>query len=184
MIKINLLPQEERRKREPFNTTIILAAFGVVVIFLAMGYGWYWLNQAVGGLQASITQGQAELKRYEEEVKLVDKFRDDKKKLEEKIKVIESLVGAQGGPVRLLDEVSRAVPNEVWLTAIARTGKKMDVSGIAFSNFSVANFMTNLGKAAPLISNVDLVVSEKAVVEQVPVERFSITMEVKEGKGS
>jgi Tfp pilus assembly protein PilN len=70
------------------------------------------------------------------------------------------------------------------LTAIARTGKKMDVSGIAFSNFSVANFMTNLGKAAPLISNVDLVVSEKAVVEQIPVERFSITMEVKEGKGS
>ncbi|HYL80032.1 MAG TPA: PilN domain-containing protein, partial [Candidatus Acidoferrum sp.] len=101
-----------------------------------------------------------------------------------KIKVIGSLVDAQAGPVRLLDEVSRALPNEVWLTTLTRTGKKMEISGIAFSNFSVANFMTNLGKASPLISNVDLVVSEKAVVEQVPVERFSITMEVKEGKGS
>jgi len=91
---------------------------------------------------------------------------------------------AQGGPVRLLDEVSKALPSEVWLTAFTRTGKKLDVSGIAYSNFNVATFMTNLGKAGPLISNVDLVVSEKTLVEQVPVERFSITMEVKDGKGS
>ncbi|HSB79021.1 MAG TPA: PilN domain-containing protein [Candidatus Methylomirabilis sp.] len=183
MIKINLLPQEERKKGTPVNTSVILGALGCVVVLLAMGYGWYWLSQQVGGLQTSITQGRAELKRYEEEAKLVDKFRDDKKKLEEKIKVIATLVSAQGGPVRLLDDVSRALPNEIWLTAVTRAGKKLDVSGIAFSNFSVANFMTNLGKASPLISNVDLVVSEKAVVEQVPVERFSVTMEVKDGKG-
>ena len=184
MIKINLLPQEERKRSAPINRSVILAALGAVVVLLGMAYGWYWLDQEVGGLQTSITNGKAELKRYEQEVKLVDKFRADKKLLEDKIKVIESLVGAQAGPVRLMDEVSRALPNEVWLTALTRTGKKMDVSGIAYSNFSVANFMTNLGKASPLISNVDLVVSEKAVVEQVPVERFSITMEVKEGKGS
>jgi type IV pilus assembly protein PilN len=184
MIKINLLPQEERKRGAPINKSVILAGFGAVVVLLGMAYGWYWLSQEVGALQTSITQAQLDMKRYEQEVKLVDKFREDKKRVEEKIKVIESLVGAQAGPVRLLDEVSRALPNEVWLTALTRTGKKMDVSGIAFSNFSVANFMTNLGKGAPLISNVDLVVSEKAVVEQVPVERFSVTMEVKEGKGS
>jgi len=34
-----------------------------------------------------------------------------------------------------------------------------------------------------LISNVDLVVSEKTVVEQVPVERFNMTMDVKDSKG-
>ncbi len=74
-------------------------------------------------------------------------------------------------------------PNEVWLTSMSRTGKRLDISGIAFSNFSVANFMTNLGKGSTWLSNVDLVVSEKTQVEQVPVERFSITMEVKDGKG-
>jgi hypothetical protein len=42
--------------------------------------------------------------------------------------------------------------------------------------------MTNLSGASGLVSNVDLVVSEKATVEQVPVERFTITMEFKEGK--
>jgi type IV pilus assembly protein PilN len=183
MIKINLLPREERRRRAPVNTTIILAIVAAAIGFLAMGYGWFWLNGEVNRLQADIQRTQAELRRYEELAKQVDKFQAEKKRLEEKLKIIQALMVAQGGPVRVLDEVSKALPNEVWLTAFTRTGKKLDISGIAYSNFNVATFMTNLGNASNLISNVDLVVSEKAIVEQIPVERFTITMEVKDGKG-
>jgi type IV pilus assembly protein PilN len=182
MIKINLLPREERKRRTQVNPAVLLGVLGAVVVVLAMGYGWYWLNGEVNRLQSDIQATQAELKRFEELAKQVDKFQAEKKRLEEKIKVIETLVVAQGGPVRLLDEVSKALPNEVWLTTFNRVGKRLEIGGIAFSNFSVANFMTNLGASA-LIANVDLVVSEKAVVEQVPVERFNITMDVKDGKG-
>jgi type IV pilus assembly protein PilN len=182
MIKINLLPREERKRRTQVNPALLLGLLGAVVVVLALGYGWYWLNGEVNRLQSDIQATQAELKRFEELAKQVDKFQAEKKRLEEKIKVIETLVVAQGGPVRLLDEVSKALPNEVWLTTFNRVGKRLEIGGIAFSNFSVANFMTNLGASA-LIANVDLVVSEKAVVEQVPVERFNITMDVKDGKG-
>jgi type IV pilus assembly protein PilN len=182
MIKINLLPREERKRRTQVSPAVLLGVLGAVVVVLAMGYGWYWLNGEVNRLQSDIQTTQAELKRFEELAKQVDKFQAEKKRLEEKIKVIETLVVAQGGPVRLLDEVSKALPNEVWLTTFNRVGKRLEIGGIAFSNFSVANFMTNLGASA-LIANVDLVVSEKAVVEQVPVERFNITMDVKDGKG-
>jgi type IV pilus assembly protein PilN len=183
MIKINLLPREERKRRAPMNNQVWLGLAGVIIAFLAMGYGWFWLNDEVGRLQTDIQKTQAELKRFEELAKQVDKFQAEKKVLEDKLKIIQALVVAQGGPVRLLDAVSKALPNEVWLTAFTRTGKKLDISGIAYTNFTVATFMTNLGTASNLISNVDLVVSEKTVVEQVPVERFSITMEVKDGKG-
>jgi len=182
MIKINLLPREERKRHTQVNPAVLLGVLGAVVVVLAMGYGWYWLNGEVNRLQSDIQATQAELKRFEELAKQVDKFQAEKKRLEEKIKVIETLVVAQGGPVRLLDEVSRALPNEVWLTTFNRVGKRLEIGGIAFSNFSVANFMTNLGASA-LIANVDLVVSEKALVEQVPVERFNITMDIKAGKG-
>jgi type IV pilus assembly protein PilN len=183
MIKINLLPREERKRHAPINTTLLLVGVGCVAALLAMGYGWFWLNGEVNRLQADIQSTQAEMRRFEALAKQVDKFQAEKKRLEEKLKIIQALMVAQGGPVRLLDEVSRALPNEVWLTGFTRTGKKLDVSGIAYSNFNVATFMTNLGKAGPLISNVDLVVSEKTTVEQVPVERFSITMEIKDSKG-
>ncbi len=182
MIKINLLPREERIRRAPLNTNLILAGVGVVVVLLAMAYGWYWLNGEVGRLQAAIRQAQAEAKRLEGVAKQVDTFRAEKKRLEEMIKVIDTLVAAQGSPVQVLDEVSKALPNEVWLTSFNRSGKKLELSGIAFSNFNVANLMTNLSHAPNLLKNVDLVVSEKTTIENQSVEKFTITAEVVEGK--
>jgi type IV pilus assembly protein PilN len=183
MIKINLLPREERRRRRPINATVWIGVLGAIVALVAMGYGWYWLNSDVERLLADIQRTQAEMKRFEELAKQVDKFQAEKKRLEEKIKVIDTLRAAQGGPVRLLDEISKALPNEVWLTGVNRVGKRLEVSGIAYSNFNVAAFMTSLGSTSGLIANVDLVESAKAVVEQIPVERFNVTMEVKDGKG-
>jgi type IV pilus assembly protein PilN len=180
MIRINLLPKEQRIRRAPVNTTRILAAVGAVIVLLAMAYGWYWLNGEVGRLETAIQQTRADLNRYEELAKQVDKFRAEKKRLEEKIQVIGTLLAAQAGPVRLLDELSKALPTEVWLTAFSRTGKRLEISGVAFSNFNVATLMTNLGKVSEIISNVDLVVSEKSTVEQIPVERFTITMDIKD----
>jgi type IV pilus assembly protein PilN len=182
MIKINLLPREERVRRAPINTNLILVGAGVVVVLLAMAYGWYWLDGEVGRLEASIRQAQADAKRFESLAKQVDTFRKEKKRLEDMIKVIDTLVAAQGGPVQLLDEVSKALPNEVWLTSFNRTGKKLEISGIAFSNFNVASLMTNLGNAANLLKNVDLVIAEKTTIEDRPMEKFTITAEVVERK--
>lgn len=184
MIKINLLPRDGR-PRGPVNVNmnILFASLAALVVLAGMGYGWYWLNDQVVRLEANIQQTEADLKRYEELAKQVATFQGDKKRLEEKIKVIESLMLAQTGPVRLLDEVSKALPNEVWLTSFARSGKKMDILGIAFSDIRVADFMTNLSGASSLISSVDLVESANATVEAVQVKRFSITVELKEPKG-
>lgn len=182
MIKINLLPREERIKRAPLPTAFVLGTACGVVLLLAMAYGWYWLTSEVSNLETTIRETQAELRRFDELAKQVDRFRAEKKRLEEKIKIIETLVAAQAGPVKLLDEVSKALPAEVWLTTLNRTGKRLEISGIAFSNFNVATLMTNLGKASTLLTNVDLVISEKTTVEDVPVERFTITAEVTEGK--
>jgi Tfp pilus assembly protein PilN len=182
MIKINLLPKEEQRKAAPPSAMPFLIGLGVLALLGLMGYGWYWLNGEIEAVQQKIEGTRAELKRVEDITKLVDKLQKDKKTVESKLKTVETLVAAQSGPVRLLDTISRSLPGEVWLTGMVRAGKKLDISGIAYSPFAVATFMTNLSGAKELLNTVDLVVSEKAVVEQVPVERFSITIDLKEGK--
>jgi type IV pilus assembly protein PilN len=182
MIKINLLPREERIRRKPLDTTFILVAVCAVVLAAAMVYGWIWLSGEVSRVQANIAQTQADLRRFDELAKQVEKFRAEKQKLQDKIKVIETLVAAQKGPVRVLDEVSKALPNDVWLTTVSRTGRRLEISGIAFSPFQVADFMKNLGVAGDLLQSVDLVVSESTKVEEVPVQRFTITADIKDGK--
>jgi len=182
MIKINLLPKEEQKRRAPIKPNTILITVGAILLVAAMGYGWYWLDGTVQGVEADIRNRQMELKRYDGLAKDVEKYQAEKKRLEERLKAITALVAATGNSSRLLDEVSKALPNEVWLTSISRTGKKIDIAGISFSNLGVATFMTNLNSASKVLSNVDLLESAKATVEQVPVERFSITAEVKDTK--
>ena len=54
MIKINLLPREERKRHAPINTKLLLAGVGCVVALLAMGYGWFWLNGEVNRLRSTV----------------------------------------------------------------------------------------------------------------------------------
>ena len=182
MIKINLLPREERIRRITVPTNLILAGLGCVVAFIAMAYGWYWLSGEVGRLEETIVQAKKEQKRFEELTKQVDMFKAEKKRLEDKIKVIDTLVAGQGGPVRLLDEVYKALPQEVWLTAFNKSGKRLEIHGVASSNFTVATFLINLGKGSKVFASVDLVQSEKITIEKQSLERFNITAEVVETK--
>lgn len=46
--------------------------------------------------------------------------------------------------MRVLDEVSRALPDLVWLTDLALTGSDLTLKGMAFDETAVAAFMTNL----------------------------------------
>jgi type IV pilus assembly protein PilN len=176
MIKINLLPKERQRGRGiSVPKPALYGGLGGVIVLGAMVAYWIHLDGQLQHLQVSVTQNRQELRKYEAEIKRVEQFRADKRRLEERLRIVEKLAADQGGPVRLLDQISRALPEEVWLTALNKTRDRLSISGFAFSNFGIANFMTELGKLQPAIRNVELVVSEKSVVERVPVEKFEIT---------
>lgn len=175
MIRINLLPKDRQRRGISVGQPFLFAVLGAVILLGAMGGVWYWLDGQVEQLRQDIAVQRRELDRYQREIKKVEQFKADKKRLEDRLKVIEKLAAEQGGPVRLLDRVSRALPEEVWLTAMTKTRDKLTLQGYAFSNFGIANFMTELGKLQPMLRSVELTFSEKATVERVPVERFEIT---------
>jgi len=176
MITINLLPKERRRGRGiSLPKPALYGGLGAAVVLGAMVAYWVHLDGQLQQVQESVTRNRQELKRYVAEIKRVEQFRADKKRLEERLRIVERLAVEQEGPVRLLDQISRVLPEEVWLTALTKNKDKLSLSGFAFSNFGIANFMTELGKLQPAIRNVELVVSEKSVVERVPVERFEIT---------
>ena len=175
MIKINLLPKERRGRSTPVGRPIIYVAVGCLVVLGGMFTGWWWLNGQVRDLQQGIAQKRMELERYKNEIKKVEQYQAEKKRLEERLRVVAKLATEQEGPVRLLDQLSRALPEEVWLTGMTKTREKLVLQGYAFSNFGIANFMTELGKLQPALHNVELTFSEKSNVERVPVERFEIT---------
>jgi type IV pilus assembly protein PilN len=175
MIKINLLPKERRGRAISVGRPIVYVVAGCVVALAGMAGGWWWLEGQVQQLQQDVRQKRAELERYANEIKKVEHFLGERKRLQERLQVVAKLSAEQEGPVRLLDQVSRTLPDEVWLTGMTKSRDKLMLQGYAFSNFGIANFMTALGNVQPPLRNVELTFSEKAVVERVPVERFEIT---------
>lgn len=178
MIKINLLPHVSRKKAA-VNRRAQMAGLGAVVVVVALGLAWWNMASEARSLRAKIEVTQQELKRYDEVAKKVAKFEADKKRLEEKIKTIDRLIASQTGPVRLMDQISRQLPSEVWLSALREVGGRVTLQGYAFTDFAIAEYMTRLKRDAGLFSEVELSFSERSVVQKVPVKRFELTLRIK-----
>ncbi|MGH7361767.1 MAG: PilN domain-containing protein [Candidatus Methylomirabilales bacterium] len=178
MIKINLLPHVSRKKAAG-SRRAQLAGLGSVVVVLVLLYAWWSMVSASNELRGKIEQTQQELRRYEEVAKKVAQFEADKKRLQEKITTIDRLIASQTGPVRLMDQLSRQLPSEVWLTSLRETGGRILLQGYAFTDFAIAEYMTRLQRDAGLFTEVELSFTERAEVQKIPVKRFELTLKLK-----
>jgi Tfp pilus assembly protein PilN len=174
MIRINLLPGEERRRKVTLR--VPQAAIGVVATLAVVGMWAYWrsVKWETARLAADAVTIREEIARNRQVVQLVEQYGRDKKQLQGRLEIIRRLVAAQEAPVRLLDGITQAVPDEVWLTGVTKTSGKLVVQGFASSHFAVANLMVALGRAKSVVSGVELSYSERQIVESKPVERFEI----------
>jgi len=64
------------------------------------------------------TDLEIRLKEIKEKVKEVENYERDKKTYEEKIAIIQNLKKSQRGPVHVIDEISRMLPDRVWLVSL------------------------------------------------------------------
>jgi len=156
MIRINLLAEAKpvRKKRGVsalggagrLNTILIGVAMGVAV--LALLIHWWILSSAIKAQEEKIRVAQVEVTRLESVLKEVKDFETKKAKLQKKVDLINQLKQNQKGPVRLMDEVSKALPDLVWLERLDYRGNSIGIVGKAFNPPAVANFLENLKRVS------------------------------------
>ena len=174
MIRINLLPREDRRRKVTVRAPQAAIAAVAILIVGAMWAYWRSVRVDVARLRVEIVATQNEIGANKQIVRLVEQYGRDKKQLQDRLTLIQRLVAAQGAPVRLLDGISQALPDDVWLTGINKVPGRLVVQGFADSHFAVANVMIALGRLKPMITNVELNFSERQTLCNRPVERFEI----------
>ena len=156
MIRINLLPFRAARKKENIKRQIFIYAGTLVFILLAMLYEFINLSSTLGGLRNEKKGLEAELKTYEATIKKIDRLNSKIKEIRAKLDIIKELENNKSGPVRLLDEISMAVPKDkLWLRDFSESKGKLTLSGTAMDNETVALFMVNLEKTQS-VTAVDL----------------------------
>lgn len=152
MIRINLLSEGRRpvAAREPrlSSGNVDQASLALVVLFavallVALGHN-FLLGRSVGKMKAEIAEAQREVDELAPIIKEVEEFKAKRAELVRKVDVISDLKRRQHGPVRIMDQVSRALPELLWLQKMEVKASKIVLTGQAFNTNAVANFIENL----------------------------------------
>jgi len=101
-----------------------------------------------------------------------------KKLVESKIEIIAQLKKNQQGPVHVLDELSRYLPDRVWLTALVQNDKAFNLEGRATTNFDIVDYVNNL-KASAFISDIQLLESRQTGEQGLTIYSFKLSFQYK-----
>ncbi|HYQ95496.1 MAG TPA: PilN domain-containing protein [Candidatus Eisenbacteria bacterium] len=177
MIRINLLPRDERKTRRAMQMPKIGSLMPVLVLLLVIAlFGAVSVFQAlqIGRLHADIARTEQEAAKLKPQIQTIQELTLKREELQRRLTVIADLDKTRLQRVMLVDELSRCVPEHLWLTSYEETANKVQIEGVTFSNLLVADFMTRL-EASPLYGTVDLLVAEKGTIDQRNVVKFKVT---------
>ena len=156
MIRVNLLPHREEKRKRRQQQFGVLAGIALVAGLLVAAAVWVFLDQQVSQQQANIAYMKAEIDKLDKQIEEIRKIREETASLLAKKQVVEGLQSNRSEPVQLLDQLLRQLPEGVYLKAVRQAGAKVNLAGYAQSNARVSTLMRNLG-ASPYLENPELV---------------------------
>ncbi len=184
MIRINLIPKEERKKvrvkraRGPKRVGVmgldLIISF--VIFILAIGV-LFFMNSSytknIEKLNREIVTARKELKKLQKEVAVVKNIERKKAELNVLVNIVKGLNSNRSLMVHMMDEINRRLPDYVWLSKVTDKGNSVSLKGYTFSNLIVSDLMIRLEKSV-YFSNVKLNELKNSLVEGHSVMEFSI----------
>jgi len=119
MIKINLLPKQYQKRSGSFSLGkqgkyAIMAIVGVILILgTVTTYQMYQMKELEGQMKIARMRTQ----QLSKDIQLVDALTDIKQKITNRLEAVERLDRHRSAWVKILEEVSRNVPEFVWLSS-------------------------------------------------------------------
>ena len=150
MIKINLLAVErERAKRKSSMFQIgqkVTAGCSLILVATALLVGWwYWsLQRDSADLDQQIADAERETVRLRSVIQQVQQFEGRRAQLQQRVTLIEQLRKGQTGPVHLIDEVSRALPETMWLVDLKQSATEIVIEGRCTNLNALSDFVSGL----------------------------------------
>ena len=174
MIRINLLPVRAAQKKEKLRGQLVILILCLILTVAGCGAAYALLSMKVGDVKADISRNQNEINRLKKTLGEVAHFKRLQEELRGKLDVLDKIKAGKTGPVRLLDELSRAVPAKLWIDSFRESGGNISISGQGLNEETVAQFMRNL-ENSPYYQHVELQVIEQAPSGGRKLQKFSIT---------
>ena len=156
MIRINLLPHREaKRKQKQAAFVALMALGGVLGAIVVMLVGAYNASQISVQEQRNdvLKKASAEL---DKKIGEITNLKEEIAALQARQQAVEDWQGDRNQPVHLLDELVRQTPEGVHLKSVKQNGQRVILTGNAQSQERVAELLRNLSSGSPWLYSPDL----------------------------
>jgi type IV pilus assembly protein PilN len=181
LIRINLLTVDRERAKRKAKFQVgqkITVACSLILVAAALVVGWwFWsLQRSSADLDQQIADAERETQRLQSVIQQVAQFEARRVQLQQRVTLIEELRKGQTGPVHLLDQISRAVPESMWLTDLRQVGSDITIEGRCTSLNALSDFVSGLETSSLFERPVEIVDSrvEAATTTTPELIRFSV----------
>lgn len=161
MVRINLLPIRAIKKKEAIRQTLSVGILSLVLYLLLVSFLQISISKKVSSLEKEIAQLREANERLKAAVGEVIKLKEKTSLLNERLQVIAALEAGRDSPLRLLEGLSKNIPEKVWLNSFNKKGSQIELGGIALDNQTLAGFLEKL-KLSPYFKGVELIIVKKA----------------------
>jgi len=171
MIRINLLPVRQLKAEVARRQELTIGVICVILTVIAIGVFHLIQSARLSSHEEELAQLRSEIQTLNAQAKGVTNLNSDIKVLKEKLKVIDELGKQKTGPARVMENLSSAIPNRLWLTEFRESGGSLSISGLSVDNETIANFLKELSESS-YFSDVELGETTQVSENQGNLKRF------------
>jgi type IV pilus assembly protein PilN len=180
MIRINLLPSEDKKAKRKISlpsisggvvvwTAVVLVAY-VGIVFAISGLQMKTLKEYEGKIDAA----KEESARLAPQLAKIRKLTKEREEVNRRLGIIASLDRDRYLRVQMMDDLSRQLPSNCWLTrVIEQGGTQVTIEGVTFSNYIIADFMNNIDKSNRF-DDTALEIAEEGDIDEHNVIKFTL----------
>ena len=186
MIRINLLPPEDRRKTRRLKLPSFSGGgpkamwmIAAVVVYAGMLVAIATLQaRTLTGLEEKISLAKEESERLAPQLERIRVLTKEREEVDKRLSIIASLDRERYFRVELLNVVSEKLPPNSWLTSFKETGgTQISIDGVTFSNYLIADLMNNLEKSQRF-NNVTLNIAQEGHIMDHKVIQFTLNSRI------
>jgi type IV pilus assembly protein PilN len=178
MMRINLLPHRQikraERQREFGLMALMAAGAACAVIFL----GWQFLGAQKDAQVERNTRLETAIAALDKEIADIKDLKDQINNVLERKQIVENLQTNRSQAVVILDELTRQLPEGLYLKSIKQTGNLITLQGVADTNARVATLVRNLS-VSNWMELPNLVEIKSLTVNNVKQNEFTLNVSLK-----
>lgn len=173
MIKINLLPVRESQKKEKLREQVVVLVACTFFVIIGCAAAYTTILAKINQKNAAISEQTKIIEQLTRQIGEVEKVKKLQGELQSKLDILEMLKANKTGPAHMLDELSAATPERLWIESFDNVAGVISLSGMGVNEEVVATFLQQL-ESSSYYMNVELQTLEQVSVDGNKLNRFKI----------